>query len=141
MSIDSKRFGRISAPSNYSLEISREHFEDLVREAVMSLPENFRSKMDNVNIILAEEPTPSQLADNGLTHRDVLYGLYEGVPLPERGSYMPELPDLITIFQTPIERAARDIDELQDQIVTTVRHEVAHYFGFSDLEIDEMGLG
>ena len=107
----------------------------------MSLPEDFRSNMDNVNIILADEPTASQLSENGLTHHDVLYGLYEGVPLPERGSYMPPLPDLITIFQTPIERSARDIDELRDQIVTTVRHEVAHYFGFSDLEIDEMGLG
>tara|TARA_Y100001936_G_scaffold250416_1_gene303139 strand:- start:663 stop:1034 length:372 start_codon:yes stop_codon:yes gene_type:complete len=123
------------------LEISREHFEGLVREAVMSLPEDFRLNMDNVSIIVADEPTPSQLTDNGLSQHDVLYGLYEGVPLPERGSYMPTLPDLITIFQTPIERAARDIDELQDQIVTTVRHEVAHYFGFSDLEIDEMGLG
>ncbi|HCI86731.1 MAG TPA: hypothetical protein DHV68_07780 [Dehalococcoidia bacterium] len=107
----------------------------------MSLPEDFRLNMDNVSIIVADEPTPSQLTDNGLSQHDVLYGLYEGVPLPERGSYMPTLPDLITIFQTPIERAARDIDELQDQIVTTVRHEVAHYFGFSDLEIDEMGLG
>ncbi len=123
------------------MEISREHFEGLVREAVMSLPEDFRLNMDNVSIIVADEPTPSQLTDNGLSQHDVLYGLYEGVPLPERGSYMPTLPDLITIFQTPIERAARDIDELQDQIVTTVRHEVAHYFGFSDLEIDEMGLG
>ena len=110
----------------FGLNVTREVFEDLVREAVMSLPEDFRSKMDNVSIIVADEPTPDQLAENGLTRHDVLYGLYEGVPLPERGSYMPALPDLITIFQTPIEQAAHDIDELQKQVVTTVRHEVAH---------------
>jgi len=97
--------------------------------------------MGNVSIIVADRATPQQMAENGLGPRDVLYGLYDGVPLPERGSYVPPLPDVITIFQEPIENASRDLDALRDQVITTVRHEVAHYFGFSDSELDKMGLG
>ncbi|MBT4125141.1 MAG: metallopeptidase family protein [Chloroflexi bacterium] len=97
--------------------------------------------MGNVSIIIADKASPQQMAENGLAPHDVLYGLYDGVPLPERGSYVPPLPDVITIFQEPIERASRSMEELEEQVVTTVRHEVAHYFGFSDNELDKMGLG
>ncbi len=123
------------------MEVSRDTFEDLVRAAVESLPSQFLSKMGNVSIIVSDRATPQQMMENGLGPRDVLYGLYDGVPLPERGSYVPPLPDVITIFQEPIERASRNQDELIAQIVTTVRHEVAHYFGFSDSELDGLGLG
>lgn len=97
--------------------------------------------MDNVSIIVADRPTPQQMAENGLNPHDVLYGLYEGIPLPERGSYVPPLPDVITIFQDPLERSALSLEDLENQVATTVRHEVAHYFGFSDSELDRMGLG
>ncbi len=97
--------------------------------------------MGNVSIIVADRATAQQMSENGLGPRDVLYGLYEGVPLPERGSYVPPLPDVITIFQAPIENASRTIDELERQVASTVRHEIAHYFGFSDTELDAMGLG
>ncbi|WP_342823896.1 metallopeptidase family protein [Candidatus Lucifugimonas marina] len=121
--------------------MSRDIFEDIVRDAIASLPEQFLSKMENVSIIVADRATPQQMAENGLTPHDVLFGLYEGIPLPERGSYIPPLPDVITIFQTPIERASESMEDLEHQVVTTVRHEVAHYFGFSDHELDKMGLG
>ncbi len=97
--------------------------------------------MDNVSIIVADRATPQQRAENDLGPRDVLYGLYDGIPLTERGSYVPPLPDVITIFQEPIEDSSRTLAELEEQVGTTVRHEVAHYFGFSDSELDKMGLG
>lgn len=122
------------------MEVSKDTFEDLVRVAIESLPAQFLAKMDNVSIIVSDHATPQQMIDNGLGPRDVLYGLYDGVPLPERGSYVPPLPDVITIFQEPIQNASRDMDELEVQVTTTVRHEVAHYFGFSDSELDSLGL-
>ncbi len=121
--------------------MSRDVFEDIVRDAIASLPERFLSKMGNVSIIVADRASSQQMAKNGLRPTDVLYGLYDGVPLTERGGYVPPLPDVITIFQEPIENSSRTIYELERQIVTTVKHEVAHYFGFSDDELDKMGLG
>jgi|TARA_B100001964_G_scaffold239478_1_gene307001 predicted Zn-dependent protease with MMP-like domain len=123
------------------LRVSRENFEDLVRNAVSALPEKFVSNMGNVSIVVSDHPTAKQMLENGLGARDVLYGLYDGVPLPERGSYVPPLPDVITIFHEPIESDCRTLEELAEQVRTTVFHEVAHYFGFSDGELDQMGLG
>jgi predicted Zn-dependent protease with MMP-like domain len=123
------------------MRVSRDSFEDLVRDAISNLPARFLAKMDNVSIIVAEKPTPDQIAENGLGLRDTLYGLYDGVPLTERGSYVPPLPDVITIFQQPIENASDSLDELEQQVRLTVVHEVAHYFGFSDQELEKWGLG
>ena len=123
------------------MKVSRDSFEDLVRLAISTLPPEFLSKMENVSIIVAGSATPAQMAENGLQPTDVLYGLYDGVPLTERGSYVPPLPDIITIFQNPIEHMSHTQEELENQVVVTVKHEVAHYFGFSDSELDEMGLG
>lgn len=112
-----------------------------MRAAVLSLPEKFLSKMTNVSIVVADRATPAQMRENNLGPRDVLYGLYDGVPLTDRGSFIPPLPDLITIFQEPIEWACRSADELERQVRTTVIHEIAHYFGFSDEELGKLGLG
>jgi predicted Zn-dependent protease with MMP-like domain len=97
--------------------------------------------MENISIIVAERASTQQMVENGLGSHDVLYGLYEGVPLIERGSYIPPLPDVITIFQEPIEKLSSTISELETQVKVTVLHEVAHYFGFSDTELNKMGLG
>ncbi|MDA1282138.1 MAG: metallopeptidase family protein [Chloroflexi bacterium] len=121
--------------------MSTEIFEDLVRDAIMSLPGKFLMKMENVSIIVGGSATPAQMAENDLQPTDILYGLYEGVPLTERGSYVPPLPDVITIFQNPIEHMSHTQEELELQVTNTVKHEVAHYFGFSDSQLDEMGLG
>jgi predicted Zn-dependent protease with MMP-like domain len=123
------------------VQISTNSFEDLVRDAISSLPEQFLSKMGNVSIIVADRPTPEQMRENNLGPSDTLYGLYEGVSLTERGSYVPPLPDVITIFQEPIESSARTQIELEDQVRSTVVHEIAHYFGFSDPELEKLGLG
>ena len=123
------------------MKVSRDSFEDLVRLAISTLPPEFLSKMENVSIIVADEPTYTQKIENGLDVRDTLYGLYHGVPLTERGSYVPPLPDVIAIFQFPNESACSTETELAEQVRTTVIHEVAHYFGFSDKELDRLGLG
>jgi len=123
------------------IHVSKDIFEDLVRDAIMSLAGKFLIKMENVSVIVAGRATAAQMAENGMRPSDVLYGLYDGVPLTERGSYVPPLPDIITIFQDPIEHVSNTQEELEKQIVITVKHEVAHYFGFSDPQLDEMGLG
>jgi predicted Zn-dependent protease with MMP-like domain len=123
------------------LQVSRDTFEDLIRLAISTLPDEFLSKMDNVSIIVADRPSPAQFAENKLESGDTLYGLYEGVPLTDRGSYVPPLPDVITIFQEPIEDASGSMGELEHQVRTTVVHEIAHYFGFSDSELGRLGLG
>ncbi len=97
--------------------------------------------MGNVGVIVADRPTPAQRVQNDLGPQDTLFGLYEGVPLTERGAYVPPLPDVITLFQGPIEESCDSPEQLAHQVRTTVAHEVAHYFGFSDDALVGMGLG
>ncbi len=122
------------------MRVSRDSFEELVRDAVSSLPARFLSKMGNVSVIVADRPTPSQKTEHGLGPRETLFGLYEGVPLTERGAYVPPLPDVITLFQGPIEESCDSLEGLEQQVRTTVAHEVAHYFGFSDDALEDMGI-
>jgi predicted Zn-dependent protease with MMP-like domain len=96
--------------------------------------------MGNVSVIVADRPTPSQKTEHGLGPRETLFGLYEGVPLTERGAYVPPLPDVITLFQGPIEDSVDSLEGLEQQVRTTVAHEVAHYFGFSDDALENMGI-
>lgn len=96
--------------------------------------------MGNVSVIVADRPTPTQRVENDLGSHDTLFGLYEGIPLTERGGFVPPLPDVITIFKEPIENSCSSLDELEQHVRTTVVHEVAHYFGFNDDEIQEMGI-
>ena len=97
--------------------------------------------MGNVGVVVADRPTHAQRVRNKLGPRDTLLGLYEGVPLTERGAYVPPLPDVITLFQEPIENSCDSMESLERQVQETVAHEVAHYFGFSDAELDDMGIG
>lgn len=114
-------------------------FEDVVREALETLPEMFRERLQNIAVIVQEVPTPSQAGRVGATD-DTLFGLYEGIPFGERGShYSGALPDKITIFKRPIERACRNRADMIRCIQETVLHEVGHFFGFSDEQLEEMG--
>ena len=106
-------------------------FEDLVERALDELPEELRRRMDNVVIVVEDEPGP----DDG----DVL-GIYRGVDLTRRDdSYVFALPDEIVIFQGPIERLCEAEDELVEQVRVTVLHEVAHHFGITDDRLAELG--
>jgi predicted Zn-dependent protease with MMP-like domain len=115
-------------------------FYELVERAVEGLPPDLARLLDNVAIVVDDWPdfsTPLVSSGPGET----LYGLYEGVPLTERGAgYYGVLPDKITIFRGPLERDFAK-DELEEQVKITVVHEIAHYFGFGEERLEELGWG
>jgi len=120
--------------------MDREHFEELVVEAVEGLPEEFQERLENIVLMVEDWPSREQMITLGLEHRDELLGLYEGVPLTEGGRHHALLPDTITIFRRPIESICRTDEEVRRRIAETVLHEIAHYFGISDARLDEIEL-
>ena len=115
-------------------------FYELVERALDGLPPELSSLLDNVAIVVEDWPERSTQTDSG-GPGETLYGLYEGVPLTERGdSYYGVLPDRITIFRGPLERDFRD-HELEEQVRITVVHEIAHFFGFGEERLEELGWG
>ncbi len=118
-----------------------EKFELLVIKAVESLPEEFRERMDNVDVVVADEPTRHQLTKTERQRGETLLGLYEGVPLTERThGYGFVVPDVITIFQRPIEGMCRSDTEIVAEVRKVVLHEIAHHFGISDNRLRELGM-
>jgi len=122
------------------VRVSSERFEELVRDAMEGLPDQFLSRIDNVVVVVQQRPTRAQMDHHGLGPNETLFGLYEGVPMTVRGSYAPSMPDRITIFQGPMERYCDTEEQLVEQVRKTVVHEVAHYFGIDDDRLDELGL-
>ena len=117
--------------------MDRSRFQRLVEEALREIPPRFRSAMQNVAVIVEDEPPPHILEEMEIEPPDSLFGLYQGTPLPERGwGYGNALPDRITLFQKPIEEGCEDEDEVRAVIGETLIHEVGHYFGLSEEEID-----
>ena len=117
--------------------MTREEFRALVDEALASIPDDFRNAMKNIAIVVENEPTVETLADVGLAPPETLFGLYQGTPLPERQwSHGNTLPDKITLYQQVIEEASADEDDLVVCIGETLIHEVGHYFGLSEEEIE-----
>lgn len=114
-------------------------FYELVERALEGLPPEIEALLDNVAIVVEDWPdysTPLVRDED-----DTLYGLYEGVPLSERGAgYYGVLPDKITIFRCPLERDFPS-EALEEQVRITVIHELAHYFGFDEDRIEELGWG
>ena len=109
-------------------------FEELAIAAVEQLPQEFRDLLENVDIVVADAPSPEQRRREG-RHR-VLLGLYEGVPLTGRGvHYQLVMPDKITLFQQNIEEACATPEEIPARIEAVVRHEIAHHFGLTDEEL------
>lgn len=121
------------------IEISDEDFEILIGQAMDAIPEMYASKMDNVGIVWAYEPTAVQRKKLKLRCDQTLFGLYEGIPLTKRGSnYSMVLPDKITIFKNPITRHVSDLKDLRIQIGHTLWHEVAHHFGLDHERIHQL---
>lgn len=112
-----------------------------VARVLDSLPKRFRKHLSNIEIVVERKPGKTLLLAEGLDPRhDTLYGLYQGVPLSERSAfYPPILPDKITIFSEPLLRDFSDPEELREQIRITVLHEIAHYFGMDEDQIEELG--
>ena len=119
--------------------MTRVRFERLVADALETMPHAFRQAVRNVAVIVEDAPAPELLDDVGVDPPDTLFGLYEGVPLPERDwTHGNALPDRITLFQEPIEAASQNDDEIVVTIGETVIHEFGHYFGLSEEEIEEI---
>jgi predicted Zn-dependent protease with MMP-like domain len=119
------------------VRVSAERFEQLVSDALDSLPPELGAVMENVAVLVENWPSPDQLEGRNGT----LLGLYEGIDLTRRSpiTYTGVMPDRITIFSGPISEHARDDHELVELVRTTVIHEVAHHFGISDERLHELG--
>ena len=119
--------------------MTREKFEKLVAEAIRLIPARFRREMKNLALIVEDEPSPQLLEEMEIEPPDSLYGLYQGTPLPERSwGFGNTLPDRVTLFQKPIEEDCLDEDDVRMMIGETLIHEVGHYFGLSEEEIQEI---
>jgi predicted Zn-dependent protease with MMP-like domain len=111
--------------------VTDEEFEELVGQALDTIPARLAAAMDNVVVVVEAEPPAEQPG---------LLGLYEGIPLTRRdGWYAGVLPDRITIFRGPLVRRALSYADLVEEVRVTVVHEVAHHFGIDDAELDELG--
>ncbi len=118
--------------------MTREYFEKLVKEGINSIPKKFLKKLDNVDIVIEDEPTPYQLKKLKTRKDLMIFGLYEGIPKTKRGHYSGVLPDKITIFKGPIERVASCEKEIKEIIKNTIWHEIGHHFGLDEGKIREI---
>src|SRR6185436_19993636 len=120
-------------------EMQREKFESLVADALASIPRTFRDAMKNIAIVVEDEPSRELLREMGIRPPDTLLGLYSGTPLTERSwDFGNRLPDRIQIFQGPHERDAEDDEDLVVAIGETLIHEIGHYLGMSEEQIEEI---
>jgi len=121
--------------------IDRATFENLVDEALDSLPEEIAAWLDNVAIVVKEWPSPEELAQAGLGPRHILLGLYVGVPKIRRGArYGETVPDQIFIYRQPIQRIYRTPDQIRAQVRRTVLHEIGHHFGLDESQLRSAGV-
>ncbi|MGB4762204.1 MAG: metallopeptidase family protein [Candidatus Saccharimonas sp.] len=121
------------------MHISDQEFDALITRAMDELPQEYIQNLDNVAITYADNPTPEQLAKQGVRHGHLLLGLYEGIPLTQRGAgYMMVLPDKITLFKNTILQVSRTSDEFYEQIKRTLWHEIAHHYGLGHNRIHKL---
>ena len=122
--------------------MNREKFERLVEQVVDGLPEQFSTRLENIDVVVEDQPTPAKLAEVRLRRGETLLGLYEGVPLTRRSRhYGMVVPDKITIFQKPIEAKCKHDIEVKAEIQRVVKHEIAHHFGISDAKLKKLENG
>ena len=119
-------------------DISDEQFDQLITRAMDELPQKYITGLDNVAIVMADEPTQEQKIKMKLDQQHLLLGLYEGIPLTQRGTgYTFVLPDKITLFKNSLLRISHDEESIFEQIKRTIWHEIAHYYGLSHKDMDE----
>ena len=115
-------------------------FEKLISDAIRELPEEFSKKLQNIAIIVEDYPSDELIERTGLSPGDTLFGLYEGVPLTERGYFSePLFPDRILIFQRAIEDECNSPEEIKREVKTTLAHEIRHFFGMDDDYLASIG--
>lgn len=122
--------------------MQKDRFEALVVKALAELPLEFQRKLENVDVVVEDYPTTTQLDKTKLKRSQTLLGLYEGVPLTKRGRhYNLVLPDKITVFKKPIESICKDDAEITSEIQRVVRHEIAHHFGTGEETLRRLEAG
>lgn len=121
------------------MKLSRKEFEALVERALRRLPRRFRGKLENIAVVVEEWADETTLEEMGIEPPDTLYGLYRGTDLTNRdSSYGGVLPDVITIYQGPIQEDCESLGEMEKLVRDTVVHEVGHYFGLDDERLSEL---
>ena len=119
--------------------MDRKEFERLVADALASIPRRFRDAMQNIAIVVEDEPSAELLDEMEIEPPDTLLGLYQGTPLTERRwDTGNNLPDRILIFQGPHERESDDEEDLEIAIAETLIHEIGHYFGMTEEQIEDV---
>lgn len=122
--------------------MDRRSFEEIVERTFDDLPENFRRAIDNLGVMVEDYPTDELVAQLRLPSKHHLLGLYQGVPLPSRGTGFgstPVAPDTVSLYQNNIEAMCSDENELREKIFEVLIHEIGHYFGMSEEEIRKAG--
>jgi len=121
------------------VKLTRKQFEALVDRALTRLPRRFREKLENIAVVVEDWADEETLAEMGIEPPDTLYGLYRGTDLTRRDSfYGGVLPDVISIYQGPIQEDCDTIEEMEGLVLDTVVHEIGHYFGLDDDRLDEI---
>ena len=115
-------------------------FEELVAVALDAIPEPFAAALDEIAIVIADEPSAEQRTENQIEVDETLYGLYEGVPRTEWGADWAPFPNRITLFRLPLEEDFADPDDLADEVWITVIHELAHHLGIDDDRLEALGV-
>ena len=124
------------------LEIGRNEFERLVARALRRLPRRFRDRLENIAVVVEQWADDETLDEMGVEPPDTLYGLYRGTDLTRRDtSYGNVLPDVIIIYQGPIQEDCETFEEMEELVRDTVVHEVGHYFGLDDDQLSDLEEG
>jgi predicted Zn-dependent protease with MMP-like domain len=118
------------------MKVTKEEFEELVAEAINSLPEKFKKKMENIVVVIESLPSQELLREMKIKSPYGLLGLYRGVPYPRRGIwYRNVMPDKIIIFKKPIEVRCRNKEDIKESVRRVVVHEIGHYFGLGEADL------
>ncbi len=121
------------------IHIDDAQFRQIVADAIDAIPEKYGKHIDNVAFIVEDQPTAVQRKKLRLQHNQSLFGLYEGIPLVQRGAnYNLVLPDKITIFRIPILWHCETLNQVRDVVKNTIWHEVAHYYGLDHDKIEDI---
>lgn len=120
------------------VSLTHEEFESIVGDAIDAIPPLYQKHLQNVAFIIENEPTAEQRQKLKMFPGEVLFGLYEGLPLPQRQGTTKILPDKITIFKNPALFFSNDLKQLKEHVHRTVWHEVAHYYGLDHKRIHEL---
>jgi predicted Zn-dependent protease with MMP-like domain len=135
-----RRRGSRSAARPVRRPARHDRFERLVERALAAIPMPFAAALDEVAVVIEDEPSAHQLRENELAPDDTLYGLYEGVPRTEWGADSVPIPNKISLFRLPLEEDFPDPDDLADEVRVTVIHELAHHLGIDDERLEELGV-